>query len=129
MKTRCPKLARYVLCGWLAVLALGTGCDRPSAPPTPVPLGELPAALEKAFQSAAAEPRAVADQAVAAVRAQDYAKAFLSLQSLNGQPGLTKEQTLLVLRGTLALREQLQSAQAQGNTQAQEVLKYEHMNR
>jgi hypothetical protein len=107
----------------LLPLLFGAGCDRASAPPTPLAVEELPAAFEKAFTKAKPEAKELASQVVAAVQAKDYSKAFQGLQTLRSQPDLTKEQTGVMSRGLLTVNTLLQAAQAQGDAKAAETIK------
>lgn len=114
---------------WTLLLgfALGMGCNRTSPPPDPISVAELPAAVEKAFGKAKPEIRALARQVVSHIQAQDYSKAFSSLQTLTARPELTKEQVSVTSRTTLTLNALLQEAQAKGDAKAAQTLqKYRH---
>ena len=104
-------------------LTFGVGCNRPSPPPTPLSVEELPAALEKAFGKAKPEIKDLANQVVASVQARDYSKAFLTIQNLASRPGLTKDQVNVTSRATLTVNSLLQAAQAKGDPQAAQTLK------
>jgi hypothetical protein len=106
----------------LFVLLAGLGCDRASKPLPPLPLDQLPAALDKAFSKADAETKDLAGSAAASVRSQDYVKASASLQTLLGKAKLTREQTDVTARGMLTVREALESAQAKGDAAAAQTL-------
>lgn len=112
-------------CSLLCLLVFATGCRESSGPPAPLTVEQLPAEFDQAFARAAAEPKALAGQVVSAVRSQDYGQAFLELQRLTGQSGLSKAQTQLAARGLLTLNGLLQSAQAKGDEQAKAVLTYQ----
>lgn len=116
-----------VTLGLLMMLLAVPGCNRSSAPPTPLPVEQLPSALEKAFSQAQPESKDLAKQVVASVQAQDYAKAFLELQQLAAMPNLTKEQRTVTARGLLTVNGLLQTAQTKGDEKAAEVLKFQHM--
>jgi hypothetical protein len=107
----------------LLVVTLGMGCNRSSPPPTPLGLEELPTALGKAFSKAKPDAKDLANQVVALVQVQDYSKAFLTMQSLASQPGLTKEQLSITSRATLTVNNLLQAAQSKGDPQAAQTLK------
>ncbi len=108
-------------------LALVIGCSRTTAPPDPIPAAELPAAVEKAFGKAKPEIQSLARQVVSQIQAQDYTKAFASLQALAARPELTKEQADVASRTTLTLNGLLQEAQAKGDAKAAQTLqKYRH---
>jgi hypothetical protein len=111
-----------ILFSLLLVLLATSGCDRASKPLPPLPLDQLPAALDKAFIKAEAETKDLADSAAAAVRSQDYVKATASLQAILGKPKLSREQTDVTARGMLAVREALGAAQANGDAAAAQTL-------
>jgi len=104
-------------------LAFGAGCNRSTPPPTPLSVQELPAALEKAFSKAKPDVKDLANQVVAAVQAQDYSKAFLTIQNLASRPGLTKDQVSVTSRATLTVNSLLQAAETKGDKQAAQTLK------
>jgi hypothetical protein len=106
----------------LMVLLAGSGCDKSSKPLPPLPLDQLPAALEKAFTQGEAETKELAGSVVASVRSQDYAKASASLQALLGRPNLTREQKDVTARGMITVHNALEAAQASGDTSAAQTL-------
>ena len=114
---------RFVL---LFLLLFIAGCDRSSTPPPPLTLEELPAAFQKAFTKAKADAKALSDQVVVAVQAKEYSKAYVTLQSLLREPGLSKQEESLAARAALTVNAALQSAQAQGDQQAAETLAIQH---
>jgi hypothetical protein len=101
----------------------GLGCSRNVAPPEPLPVEQLPAAFQQAFDKAQPQAKELADQVVAAVQAKDYAKALSGVQLLVSLPGLTKEQSQVTSRSLLTVNGLLQSAQAQGDPAAAQTLK------
>jgi hypothetical protein len=103
-------------------LAFGVGCNRSTPPPTPLPVEELPAALEKAFSKAKPEIQDLANQVVAAVQAQDYPRGFQTIQNLASRPGLTKQQVSVTSRATLTVNSLLQAAEAKGDRNAAQTL-------
>jgi hypothetical protein len=114
------KTAAFAL---LLPLLFGLGCDRSSAPPSPLPAAEMPAAFGKAFSKAKPELKSVADQIVAAVQAQDYSTAFNALNSIMGKGNMTKEQVDVTSRALLTVNNLLQEAQAKGDAKAAETRK------
>jgi hypothetical protein len=110
-----------VLFSLLFVLA-GSSCDRASKPLPPLPLDQLPASLEKAFTKAEADTKELAGSVVASVHSQDYAKAYLSLQSLLGKPDLSREQKDVTARGMITVHNALEAAQANGDAAAAQTL-------
>jgi hypothetical protein len=116
------RLIRFLLGPlWIAFFAFG--CDQDSSPPPPLPVEQLPVALEKAFQQAQGDAKALTDEIIASARAADYPKVFAGLQVLARVPGLTKEQTSVTSRGMLTVNGLLQTAQTQGDTKAADALK------
>jgi len=104
------------------VLLAGSGCDQASKPLPPLPLDQLPAALEKAFTKAETETKDLAGLVAASVRSQDYANAYLSLQTLLGKPNLSREQKDATARGMITVHDALESAQAKGDAAAAQTL-------
>ena len=120
MKYPCTKSSTLAV---LLVCTLGMGCNRSSAPPTPLSAAEFPAAFEKAFSRAKPEVKDLATQLVAALQSLDYSKAHAELQTLAGLPELTKEQITITSRGFLTVNTLLQEAQAKGDAKAAETIK------
>jgi hypothetical protein len=118
-----PRVNGFSLALALALM-LGLGCDRSVSPPAPLPIEQLPAALEKAFSKAKSEARDLASQVIASLQAEDYSKAYVGLQSLAGRPGLNKEQLSVTTRGLLTVNDLLQSAQGKGDAKAAATLKF-----
>ena len=113
--------------GLLLTLLSVAGCYRSSAPPAPLPVEQMPAALEQAFSQAQPEPKELANEVAASVKAQDYAKALVELKLLGGTPQLTREQAGVTTRGLLTLNTLLQAAQGRGDEKAAAVLKYQRL--
>ena len=111
----------------LLTLLSAAGCYRSSEPPAPLPLEQLPAALEQAFAQAQSEPKDLANEVAASVKAQDYAKALVALKLLGGTPQLSREQASVTTRGLLTLNTLLREAQGKGDEKAAAVLKYQRM--
>ena len=123
------RLVKFSLALLLTPL-LTAGCDRSnSAPPAPLPIEQVPAALQKAFSNAKPENKDLANQVVATLQAQDLPKAFYQIQNLASRPGLTKEQQSVTSRAVLTLNTLLQSAQSKGDVQAAETLKTYRVNK
>jgi len=118
-----------ILFSLLFVLLAGSSCERASKPPAPLPLDQLPAAFEKAFSKAEPETKGLAGSVAAAVRSQDYPKAYLDLQTLVGKPRLSREQADVTTRGMLTVHDALQSAQEKGDAAAAQTLQYNRQNR
>src|SRR6266550_886014 len=109
---------------------LGFGCNRSaSAPPAPLPIDQVPAALQKAFGNAKPENKDLVNQVVATLQAQDFSKAFYQVQNLASMSGLNREQQSVTSRAVLTLNALLQSAQSKGDVQAAETLKTYRVNK
>jgi hypothetical protein len=105
------------------------GCDRSSTQPAPLPVEQVPAALQKAFNKAQPDAKELVNQIVTALGAQDYSKAYTELQNLSAKPGLNKEQQNVTSRGVLTVNNLLQSAQTKGDVQATETLRSYRVNK
>jgi len=105
------------------------GCNRPSPPPEPLTMAEMPAALQQGFATATPEVKTASDQLLALVQKQDYAKAFVAAQSLSSTPGLTKEQATVLARATLTLNSAMQEAQTKGDAQVTRTLQNYNLNK
>lgn len=116
----CTKIIGLAL---LLPLLFGVGCDRTSAPPTPLAVEGIPAAFEKAFAKAKPQTKELANQFVAAVQAKDYSKAFLGLQTLLGDASLSKQQMSVTSSALLTVNNLLEAAKAEGNQKAAETIK------
>ena len=115
--------AKAIALSFCLGLAFSLGCNRDVPPPTPLTLEELPGAMEKAFSSAKAPAKELATQVIASVKAQDYAKAFSTIQTLAGSPELNKDQANLTARAALTITALVQSAEAKGDTKAAQTMK------
>ena len=113
----------------VSVMIIAAACERNVAPPTPLPIEQAPSALLKAFDRAKPEDKEVVNQIVGALQAQDYSKAYLSLQALAVRPGLNKEQQNITARGILTVNNLLQSAQTKGDAHAAETLNSYRINK
>jgi hypothetical protein len=118
-----------ILFSLLLLLLAGSSCDRASKPPAPLPLDQLPAALEKAFSKAEPDTKELAASIAAAVRSQDYPKAYLGLQNLVGKPKLSREQADVTARAMLTAHDALQAAQGNGDTTAAQTLEVQRKNK
>ena len=107
----------------LGVLLVAAGCNQSATPPAPLPVEQIPSALQKAFSKAKPEVKDFANLIVSSVQAQDYSKAYLELQKLSSAPGLRQEQSSIAIRCTVTLGALLQSAEAKGDEKAAETLK------
>lgn len=99
------------------------GCSRTGEAPAPLPVENIPAAMEKAFGNASADVKGLIKDFDANLQSKDYPAAFHELESLNGLPKLNKDQRLTLARTLLTVTSLLQTAQAQGDQQADAALK------
>jgi len=108
-----------------------SGCSKQAEPPKPIAIEQAPASLEEAFQQpkeAASEVKqdshvkALVNDAVQALRSQDYAKALFALQTLSGRSDLTQAQRDFVTRALLSVHQVLEERASSGDQRAQEAL-------
>jgi len=119
-----PWIAAVVIAGLITA-----GCGRNEKPPDPIPEDQIPAAVQKAFNTAQPQAKELAEQTVVALQAKDYAKAFATIQQLTGMAGLNKEQNSVVTRATLTINSLLQTAETKGDTKAADTLKTYRVNK
>ena len=62
-------------------LVLAVGCSKEATRPKQIAVEQMPTSLQDAFKTAKPEAKKLADDAVAAMAAKDYAKALFALQS------------------------------------------------
>lgn len=113
------------LVGWsfLIALLLGAGCSRSSRDPAAgVPVEQVPATIEAAFNNAPIEAKHQAAEAVAALQSQNDTAAFVQLQNLSERSDLTPEQRKAAFASWMAVNARLQESAAKGNSAAQELL-------
>jgi hypothetical protein len=104
------------------VLALLGGCGKNTVAEAPLPLGEVPAAVQSAFQQSPEEVRVIAGEVITAMEGREESAAFLNLAELSERPELTPEQRRAVARSLAALQEQVQAAAAKGDKKAEQAL-------
>ncbi len=117
---------------WLtfALLILGLcGCDKSTQPLPLLAAEQIPTELQKAFRKAKPELNNVVAQINSELQSKDYASAYQGLQFLTSVPDITEEQRTLAARALLSINGLLQTAQAQGDQKAAEVLKFQQRNR
>ena len=116
--------------GLLAIGVLvvaGAGCQHDAAPLAPLAVEKIPAELAKAFEKAKPEIREVVSRLNGALLGKDFPMAFEQAQTLCGFPDENKAQRALAARAMVSLRDCLQTAQTQGDTNAALLLKYHQM--
>ena len=80
------------------------------------------AGISKAFGSASPEAKALADEAAAALQAQEDAKAFLQLSALNARQDLSREQRAAATESMLTVNKRLTEAAAKGDKEAAKLM-------
>jgi hypothetical protein len=119
-----PNPCRAVAWGLLGsgLLSLLGGCGKSTVAEAPLPLGEVPAAVQSAVQQSPEEVRAIAGEVITAMEGREESAAFLNLAELSERPELTPEQRRAVARSLAALQEQVQAAAAKGDKKAEQAL-------
>jgi hypothetical protein len=107
----------------LFMMALVSGCHKTDTPPPSLTIEQLPPALQQAFANAKPGLKGPLEAVVKWLEAKDYSKAYFALQTLSGQPGLTRKQAQVCASGLLTLNDALQQAQSQGDQKAAQTLK------
>ncbi|MGO8696574.1 MAG: hypothetical protein ACLQVY_02490 [Limisphaerales bacterium] len=101
------------------------GCERDDSPNlAPLPLDQLPAAVEQSFQKADPELRADASNAIGDVQKSDLSAAFQDFTELNSKGSLSLKQHTLLARALMTLSQQLTDAADRGDEQAAETLRH-----
>jgi hypothetical protein len=106
----------------LALVAFAPGCQKDIPPPQTMTAEQLESALDQAFAGAKPDQRQLESDTVAALKKPDYSAAYLQLQKLAGQAGLSTRQNQVLSSGLLSVNQFLQTAQTQGDTNAAEAL-------
>lgn len=106
----------------ILVAATATGCKEKPVAVAPIPVEQVPATMEQAFQQAAPAVKQDATAVVAALQGQDEPKAFFELQELSGRPELTPEQQEAVTRAWAAVHARLRAAAERGDKKAGDAL-------
>ena len=105
--------------GWVAALLLAS-CGK--SPEDGIKIARTPAEaarqIDQAFVTAAPETRAAAEAASQAMRAGDFEKAVVSLQSARTATNVTLEQGLAIHSSTVALEARLIAASEAGDEKA-----------
>ena len=109
--------------GILAVLFVHTlcGCGR-SGGGQAQNEEEIRTGMSKAFGGASAESKALADEAAAAIKAQEDAKAFIQLNALAARQDLTREQRAAAAESMLTVNKRLGEAAARGDKDAAKLV-------
>jgi hypothetical protein len=113
----------------LLVVLGSVGCGKNPGPPPPLPVEQIPAELQKAFNSAGTEAKDVVGRVISALQSKDYPTAYEKIQTLCALQEETKEQRLLAARVLITLTGLLQTAQAQGDESAAAALRLRQTSR
>lgn len=106
----------------LVSLALLAGCSEKVTPPTTVPVEQLAAFLDKAFEKAKPDVKSIVANIVEDLKKPDYAMAYSGMQKLSAASGLTKSQASAAASGLMTVNEALLKAQSQGDQKAAQTL-------
>jgi len=120
--------SKWIVAGMALGLLLAAGCGR-HQPPAALAEQEIPAAMEKAFQKAKPEARALAERAVRSFRGANYAQAAVELRSLCEHKDLKPAQREVASQFLLTVNQQLQAAQVQGDQAAAEFMQLQRRNK
>lgn len=106
--------------GAAMVLALA-GCSKKTTATAPLPMEQVPQAVESAFKSAPQEASVAATEAVTAVR-EDDPNALANLQDLSSRSDLNDEQRAVAARAMAAYLKQLHEKAEKGDKKADEAI-------
>jgi hypothetical protein len=104
----------------LVALALA-GCDQNSKAPPPLPVDQIPQALESAFKETNSESGEVAMEVISAMRS-DEPVALESLQELSIRPDLSEEQRSAASRAMSAYLQKMRESAEKGDKKAEDAL-------
>ncbi len=83
---------------------------------------EVRTGMSKSFAGASAETKALADEAAAAIKAQEDAKAFIQLNALAARQDLSREQRAAAAESMLTVNKRLSEAAAKGDKDAAKLV-------
>ncbi len=112
-QTRCT----FTLAALASLLAFGCAKKSTTAEPEAAALQ-----VEKAFTSADVSLKKVADDANAALKQNDNARAFVQYQQLNSAPSLTPEQRMAISQQIMLAHQRLRESAEKGDRAAKELL-------
>ena len=78
--------------------------------------------ISKTFAGASAEAKALAEEAAAAIKAQEDAKAFVQLNALAARQDLSREQRAAAAESMLTVNTRLNEAAARGDREAAKLV-------
>jgi hypothetical protein len=118
------KALNWSVAMWLAVSLLA-GCKPNNTPPTPLPVQQIPAEMNKAFTRAKPETKQIVDKMLAALESKDYPAAYQFGQYISGTPGITKGQLFVTARAMLEINSLLKEASTKGDQRASGFIDYQ----
>jgi hypothetical protein len=98
-----------------------TGCGGPGGGQAKTE-EEVRTGLSKSFGGASPEAKALADEAAAALKAQEDAKAFIQLNALAARQDLSREQRAAAAESMLTVNKRLSEAAARGDKDAAKLV-------
>jgi hypothetical protein len=129
---RAVTFSRVLLgCVAVAILGLvGAGCRPGGEPPEALSAEQIPGAVEEAFQDGQVQDvQQAVREVLAAVEANDDARAYVLLQELLERRDLTPEQRDTSTRAMMSVARRLNSAAASGDESAERVVKVHQANK
>lgn len=118
-----PPFLRFSLAGMAAAVLALTGCGKKVTATAPIPIEQVPQAVESAFKSAPQEASVAATEAVTAVR-EDDPNALANLQDLSSRSDLTDEQRGVAARAMAAYLKQLREKAEKGDKKAEDAIQH-----
>jgi len=117
------KLMQHILILNILILALLSfaGCGQKETVQIPTP-AKAASQMEQAFANADPETKQSAEVIASALKASEYEKAYMVLQTVQYRPNLTYEQALAARDSMFSLQRQLAEASLRGDTNAQNVI-------
>jgi hypothetical protein len=115
----------------MAILGLAVaGCRPGGEPPEALAEEQVPGAVEEAFQGGQSpEVQQAVRNVLAAVEANDDARAYVLLQELLARRDLTPEQRETATRAMISVGQRLNSAAAAGDQAAEKVVNVHQANK
>ena len=123
IRTMKSALRNFAMGLGLALLAVASGCGKKSVASGPLPVEQVPQALETAFKNAAPETSRAANEAVSAVRDQDPG-ALTDLQELAARADLDEKQRIAATRAMAAYLQKLREAAEKGDKKSEEAIEH-----
>ena len=105
------------------------GCGREAGPPPPLPVDQIPAAMNQVFVKCSPEAKNLVEEIEAALQATNYPAAYQEVQVLCGLPDASAEQRLVATRAMLTINGLLRELQSKGDPDAAAILKLQQRTR